>query len=129
MHRRRVLLAALAAALVIGVLARVWWIARNDPFASAETCQRLLLGKTQPEAEAIIGRPADRYYTREALERQMSVQTLKRIGCPTGCADWLRAPVGIRLEFDAAGRAQQVRYTVLPGEERFIDRLRGWLRL
>ena len=97
-------------ALVIGSAAAlsawVWWAALNDPFTSEETARRLLLGRTQDEAARIIGRPADRYYTHDALKAKMSPQALERFGCPEGrCTDWLQVPVGIRLEFDGAGKA------------------------
>jgi len=97
-------------ALVIGSAAAlsawVWWAALNDPFTSEETARRLLLGRRQDEAARIIGRPADRYYTHDALKAKMSPQALERFGCPEGgCADWLQVPVGIRLEFDGAGKA------------------------
>src|SRR4051794_22158706 len=96
--------AVLGLGLVVCVSARVWWLALHDPFASPEISQRLLLGTTQEEAAQIIGRPPDRTYSKETLRQQHSAQVLARFGVPEGgCADWLQAPVGIRLDFDATG--------------------------
>lgn len=125
----------LAVAVLIPIVSSAMWLLRPEPTIGPASYERIKLGMTEAEIEAVIGLPPGSYYgsaDRKAESRtQKGVPTLPSSGYHRS-AEWWGTQYGIIVAFDKSGAAVgcclfDVRLTREPSG--LLDHLRYWLGL
>src|SRR5262245_32436947 len=117
-RKKRLLVSVLVAFVLTGFISSFMWLTGPKPGVTRENYERIGIGMTEAEVEAIVNSPSVSYPPDEGYW-DPRVKSIRR---------WDDGPYTLTVEFDGNGRVRSKEFGG-PKPKTWLEKLQGWLGL